>query len=384
MMLYHNGTAQLLLLLLLLHALHQAQDCPISECSVHLQPREATTSLGEYLYQDLMRLLAVIQRLQSQLLQQQEKLEWEKQRGHQLHASINDRKFVCLRLSDGPQVVQNGLQLAKELEDEKRLGLQLDKQLEIEKNHSSQLSECLEEAREYGRQMAEELENEKKRRLQLDEQLETEKKHGLQLAEELKRKKKQEFELFEKLESEKEQRLQLAEKLVEKDKYDLQMAENLQKETQLRSHLIRKLNEDTKSRLHLAKSLEKEMEHYLMQLATLLQIENRVKLTENLENVRNRCLNMSIDLMKEREKVIDLTKDLERQKRQRLLVAERRRRGALLRADRLRQLGDQQSAEMRLCALIVELLLEKEKNRCLEPELRLQIEKLRAAELEHR
>jgi hypothetical protein len=40
--------------------------------------------------------------------------------------------------------------------------------------------------------------------------------------------------------------------------------------------------------------------------------------------------------------------------------------------------------EMHLCAVIVELLLEKEQNRCLELELRLQKEKLRAADLEHR
>jgi hypothetical protein len=85
---------------------------------------------------------------------------------------------------------------------------------------------------------------------------------------------------------------------------------------------------------------------------------------------------MSTDLEKER----DLTEDLERRKQHRLLLAERRRRGATLRAGRLRQ----QSAEMHLCAMVVELLLEKEKNRCRELELRLQKEKLRAAELEHR
>lgn len=384
-MLYHNSTAHLLLLLLLfLHALHQAQDCQLSEHSVHLQPQQVTCSLGEDSYQDLVQLLAVIQRLRSQLLWLHEKLEWEKQRGHRLLASISDRKFVCLKSSDGLQVVGNGLQLAEELENGKKQGLQLDKQLANERNHSSQLAAYLEKAEEYGRQMAEELENEKKRGLQLDKQLENEKKHALQLAEELERKNKQEFELFEKLESEKERSLQLTLKLLAKHEYDLQMAENLQKEKQLRSNLIKKLNEDIKSRLHVAKSLEKEMAHYLMQLATLLELENRVKLTENLAGVRNRCLKISTDLEKEREKFIDLTKDLERRKQHRLLLAERRRRGATLWAGRLRQLGDQQSAEMHLCAVVVELLLEKEKNRCLELELRLQKEKLRAAELEHR
>lgn len=343
MMLYHNGTAHLLLLLLLcLHVLHQAQDCQLSEHSVHLQPQRVTCSLGEDSYQDLVHLLAVIQRLRSHLLQQHEKLESERQRGDQLLALISDRKFVCLRSSDRLQVVGHGLQLAKELENEKERGLQLAKQLENEK------------------------------------------KHALQLAEELEVKNKQELELFEKLESEKEQNLQLTLKLLAKREYDLEMAENLQKEKQLMSNLIKKLNEDIKSRLDLAKSLEKEMGHYLMQLATVLEIENRVKLTESLAEVRNRCFKTSIDLEKERDKFIDLTTDLERQKQHRLLLAERRRRGATHRAGRSRQLGDQQSAEMHLCALVVELLLEKEKNRCVELELRLQKERLRAAELEHR
>jgi hypothetical protein len=328
-----------------------------------------------------MHLLAMIQRLQSQLLQQQKKLELEKQRGHQLLASVSDQKFVCLRISDGLQVIGNGLQLNEELKSEREHGLQLEKQLANEKNHSLQLAAYLEKAREYGRQIASELENEKERGLQLDKQLEVEKKCALQLAEKLEKQSKKEFELSKKLESEKEQSLQLTVKLLAKHKYSIQMAENLQKEKQLRSHLIKKLNEDLRSRLHLAKSLEKEMGHYLMQLATLLETENRVKLTENLKEVRNLCFKMSLHHEKEREKFTNMTTDLERQKQQRMLLGERHRQGAILKAGRL---GDQQSAEMRLCSVVVELLLEKEKNRCLELELQLQKEKLRAAELEHR
>jgi hypothetical protein len=369
--LYHNGTTHVHLLLLLLNALHQAQD------SGYQQPQRVTRSLREDLYQDVMQqLLAVIQRLRSQLLQQQENLEQEKQRVQWFITSLKDRKFVCVKLSDGFQVVEEeneyGLQFAEELESEKKRGLQLDKRLENEKNHASQLTEDLEKEKEYRRQQAKELENEKE--------------HGIQLANELEKEKKQRYELFEELENEKEQRLQLAEKLVERKKYDLQMAENLEKVKTLTSYLIKKLIEEMKTRLQLAKSLMKEMEHYLTQLATILEkeTENRIKVAENLEEVRNQCLKMAADLEKEREKVIQLTKDLERLKQQRLLLAEKRKQGALLRAERLRLSGDQQSIEMRLCALESELLLEKEKNRCLELEVQLEKEKLRAADLERR
>lgn len=353
----------------------------MSEHSVHLQHQQVTCSLREDLYQDLVHLLAVIQRLRSQLLQTQEKLEWEKQRGHQLLAFVSDRKFVCLRSSDALLMIGNGLQLGEELKNEKERGLRLEKQLANEKNHSLQLAIYLEKASESGRQIAKKLENEKQRGLQLDKQLEYEKKRAVQLAQQLERKNKQEFELSEKLESEKEQNLQLTLKLLAKYDYGLQMAANLQKEKQLRSDLIEKLNEDLRSRLHLAKSLGKEMGQYLMQLATLLEIENRVKLTEKLEEVRNQCFKMSLDLEKEREKFINLTTDVERQKQHRLLLAERRRQGAILQAGRL---SNQQSAVVRMCAVVVELLLEKEKNRCMELELRLQKEKLRSVQLEHR
>jgi hypothetical protein len=368
-MLYHNGTSQVhLLLLLLVSALHQAQD------SRHLQPQRVTRFLREDLYHDLRQLLAVIERLRSHILHQQENTELVQQRIQQVITSLRDRKLTCVR--DGFQVVKEEneyeLQLAENIESERKRGLELDRQLENEKDHVSQLTENLEKEKEYRRQLAKELKNEKE--------------HNIHLAKELEKERKQRYELFEELEKEKEQRLKLDEKLAQNKKHDLQMAENLEKVKQLTSYLIKKLIKEMKDRLQLAKSLQKDVENYLTQLATILEkeTENRVKVAENLERVKNLCLKMSNDLEKEMEKVIHLTKDLERIKQQRLLLAEKRKQGALLRAERLRHSGDQQSTEMRLCALETDLLLEKEKNRCLGLELQLEKEKLRAVDLEHR
>lgn len=353
MMLYHDGTTQMHLLLLLINALHQAQ------ASGYQQPQRMTRSLG-HLYQDLIP--NVFKRVESHLLQQQENLEWENQKVQWFITSLKEKKLVCIKLSDGFQVVEEeneyGLQLVEELESEKKRGLQLEKQLENETNYVSQLTADLQKEKEYRRQLNKELENEKKRQSQL----------------------------FKELENEKKQRQQLAEKLVERKKYDSQMAENIEKVKNLASYLTKKLTEEIKNSLQLAKSLAKEVARYLTRLATLMETEteNRVKVAENLEKVRHQCFKMATDLERQSEKVIKVTKDLERLKLQRLLMAEKRKQGALLRAERLRLSGDQQPIETHLCALETELLLEKEKNRCLELELQLVEEQLRAAGLEHR
>jgi hypothetical protein len=357
-MLYHNGTTHVHLLLLLLNTLHQAQE------SSYQQPQLVTRSFREDLFQDVM-----------QLLQQQDNLEWKKQQVQWFSTSIKDRKFMCVKLSDefhGVEEREYGLQFAEELKSEKIQGLQLDKWLENEKKHASQLTEDLKKEKEYRRQLVKEVENEKE--------------HGIQLANELEEEKKQRYELCAKLENEKEQRLQLAQKLVHRKKYNLHVAENLEKIKQLISYLIKTVTEEITNTLLLAENSAKEMEHHIRQLATILEkeTENRVKVAKNLYTVRNQCLKMAVDLEKEREKVTQLTKGLERLKQQRLLMAEKRKQGVLLRAERLRLSSDQQSIETRLCALETELLLEKEKNRCLELELQLEKEKMHAANLEHR